>query len=169
MLRRWASHWRGSPVLLQNPSRQHAVINAPVDPNSVTFARVLSGGSLPHVSAGSASTLDGFWTCSMFIRITACWLADPLSGLLHQGLRPFHCFHARLGCYRLERKLPGGVVDSPTGVLRLSTAHQNTLLQKELRIEPKTVRNTCGVLDCADRAERRRRFRAKGIRWNHPT
>ena len=44
----------------------------------------------------------------MFIRITACWLADPLSGLLHQGLRTFHRFHARLGCYRLERKLPGG-------------------------------------------------------------
>ena len=44
-----------------------------------------------------------------FIRITACWLADPLSGLLHQGLRTFHRFHARLGCYRLERKVPGGV------------------------------------------------------------
>jgi hypothetical protein len=44
----------------------------------------------------------------MFIRITACLLADPLSGLLHQGLRTFHYFHARLGCYRLERKLPGG-------------------------------------------------------------
>ena len=27
----------------------------------------------------------------MFIRITACRLADPLSGLLHQGLRAFHC------------------------------------------------------------------------------
>jgi len=44
----------------------------------------------------------------MFIRITACWLADPLSGLLHQGLRACHCGHTRLGCYRLERKLPGG-------------------------------------------------------------
>jgi hypothetical protein len=64
-------------VLLQNSSCQHAVTNAPVDPNSVTFARVLSDGSLPHVSTGSASTLDGFGTCSMFIRITACWLADP--------------------------------------------------------------------------------------------
>jgi len=64
----------------------------------------------------------------MFIRITACWLADPLSGLLHQGLRAFHCFHARLGCYRLERKLPGGFIYSPTGVLRLSTAHSNRLL-----------------------------------------
>jgi hypothetical protein len=64
----------------------------------------------------------------MFIRITACWLADPLLGLLHQGLRTFHRFHARLGCYRLERKLPGGFIYSPTGVLHLSTAHSNTLL-----------------------------------------
>ena len=45
----------------------------------------------------------------MFIRITACWLADSLwRSLLHQGLRTFHRFHARLGCYRLERKLPDG-------------------------------------------------------------
>src|SRR5260370_3498505 len=64
----------------------------------------------------------------MFIRITACWLADPLSGLLHQGLRAFHCFHARLGWYRMERKLPGGFIYSPTGVLRLSTAHSKHAL-----------------------------------------
>ena len=70
----------------------------------------------------------------MFIRITACWLADPLSGLLHQGLRTFHRFHARLGCYRLERKLPGGLIYSPTGVLRLSTAHSNSLLDSGERI-----------------------------------
>jgi hypothetical protein len=64
----------------------------------------------------------------MFIRITACWLADPLSGLLHQGLQTFHRFHVRLGCYRLECKLPGGFIYSPTGVLRLSTAHSNRRL-----------------------------------------
>ena len=99
---------------------QHAVINAPANSNSVCFARVLSDGSLPHVKTGSAFASHGFGTCSVFIRITACSLADPLpiSGLLHQGLRAFHCFHARLGCYRLERKLPGGIL-SPTGVLRL--------------------------------------------------
>ena len=43
------SHRAGLPVLPQNSSCQHAVINAPVDPNSVCFARVLSGASLPHV------------------------------------------------------------------------------------------------------------------------
>jgi hypothetical protein len=42
--------------------------------------------------------------------ITACPLADSLlRSLLHQGLRTLHCFHARLGCYRLERTLPGGL------------------------------------------------------------
>jgi hypothetical protein len=67
-------------------------------------------GSLPHVLAGSASALDGFGTCSMFIRITACSLADSLyRSLLHRGLRTVHCFPARLDCYRLERKLPGGI------------------------------------------------------------
>ena len=44
-----APHRTGLPVLPQNSSCQHAVINAPVDPNSVCFARVLSGASLPHV------------------------------------------------------------------------------------------------------------------------
>ena len=102
----------------------HAVAYAPVNPGGVSFARVPSDGSLPHVLTGSAFTLDGFGTCSAFIRITACSLADPLSlsGLLRQGLRAFHCFHTRLDCYRLERKLPGGI-HSPTGVLHLSTAH----------------------------------------------
>ena len=66
-------------MLLQNSLGQHAVINAPADPDSVTFARVLPGGSLRRVETGSASASHGFGTCSMFIRITACWLADPPS------------------------------------------------------------------------------------------
>ena len=44
----------------------------------------------------------------MFIRIRAYLLADPLYGPFDQGLRTLHYFHARLGCYRLEQKLPGG-------------------------------------------------------------
>jgi hypothetical protein len=96
-------------VLLRNSSCQHAVINAPADERTACFARSVRSGSLPHVLAGSASAINGFGTCSMFIRITACWLADSLyRSLLHQGLRTVHCFPARLDCYRLERKLPGG-------------------------------------------------------------
>jgi hypothetical protein len=66
----------------------------------------------------------------MFIRITACLLADPrTTGPLHRRLRMLHYFHTRLGCYRLERQLPGGFAYSPTGVPRLSTAHLNGLLE----------------------------------------
>src|SRR6266542_6407549 len=44
--------------------------------------------------------------CSFALRPAGSLTRRP--GLLHQGLRAFHCFKARLGCYRLERKLPGG-------------------------------------------------------------
>ena len=88
---------------------EHAVINAPADGRTACFARAMRPGSLPHVLAGSASALDGFGTCSMFIRITACSLADSLfRSLLRRGLQTFHYFPARLDCSRLERTLPGG-------------------------------------------------------------
>lgn len=96
-------------MLLRISCCQHAVINAPADGRTPCFARRIRPGSLPHVLAGSASAIDGFGTCSMFIRITACSLADSLCrSLLRQGLRAVHCFPARLDCYRLERKLPDG-------------------------------------------------------------
>ena len=93
---------------------EHAVIHAPADGRTAYFTRALRPGSLPHVLAGSASAIDGFGTCSMFIHITACSLADSLyRSLLRQGLRTVHCFPARLDCYRLERKLPGGIRTLP--------------------------------------------------------
>jgi hypothetical protein len=86
-------------VLLRNSSCQHAVINAPADERTAYFARAMRPGSLPHVLAGSAFAIDGFGTCSMFIRITACSLADSLyRSLLRRGLRTVHCFPARLDC-----------------------------------------------------------------------
>ena len=57
---------------------EHAVIHAPADGRTAYFTRAMLPGSLPHVLAGSASALDGFGTCSMFIPITACSLADSL-------------------------------------------------------------------------------------------
>src|SRR5579859_6192976 len=51
--------------------------------------------------------VSGLAQCSFTLR-PACSLTRVYSGLWHQGLRTFHCFHVRLGCYRLERKLPGG-------------------------------------------------------------
>jgi len=49
-----------------------------------------------------------FEACSAFTRVTACLLAEPLNGPLHQRLRQFRYLHYRSDCYRLERKLPGG-------------------------------------------------------------
>lgn len=96
-------------MLLQNSSCQHAVINAPVDLGSAHFVRFLPNVSLPHIRAGSASTSDGFGTFSMFICITAYSLADPQNGpLAPRCLRHFITSMPPLGCYRLERKLPGG-------------------------------------------------------------
>ena len=68
--------------------------------------------------------VSGLVRCSFVLR-PARSLTPLNRSLLHQGLRTFHCFHARLDCYRLERKLPGGFLNSPTGVLRLSTAHKH--------------------------------------------
>ncbi len=122
-------------MLQRNSSCQHAVINAPADGRTAYLARSMRPGSLPHVLAGSASALDGFGTCSMFIRITACSLADSLfRSLLRRGLQTFHCFPARLGCYRLERKLPVGFTNSPTGVPRLSTAHKHGRHTKAVKL-----------------------------------
>ena len=37
-------------------------------------------------------------------------LATTLPDLLRQEVRAFHCFHTRLGNFRPDRKLPGGVL-----------------------------------------------------------
>jgi len=70
--------------------------------------------------------VSGLAQCSFVLR-PACSLT-PSRGLLHQGLRTFHCFHARLGCYRLERKLPGGFCALPLEFCAFVTAHFNRLL-----------------------------------------
>ena len=62
----------GLPVLPQVSFCKHAVTNAPANSGSARFALFPRDGSLPRVEAG------GVGTCSVFIRITACSLADPL-------------------------------------------------------------------------------------------
>ena len=104
---------------------------------------------------------DPFLTFSVFIRITACSLADPhsTSGLLRQGLRAFHCFHTRLDCYRLERKLLGGLglLTLPRESCAFVTAHFSSLLMyisdvggrkpmpARLRPQVDSGRRVCGV------------------------
>jgi hypothetical protein len=66
------------PVLPQDSFRKHAVTNAPANSRSARFALFLRDGSLPRVEAGSAFASHDFGTCSVFIPITACSLADSL-------------------------------------------------------------------------------------------
>jgi hypothetical protein len=62
-------------------------------------------GRHPH------SMVSGLARCSFGLR--------PVGSLTHfwafctKGFETFHCFHVRLGCYRLERKLPGGFIALP--------------------------------------------------------
>ena len=65
-------------MLPQDSFCKHAVTNAPANSRSARFALFLRDGSLPRVEAGSAFALHDFGTCSVFIRITACSLADSL-------------------------------------------------------------------------------------------
>ena len=106
---------------------QHAVINAPADDRTAYFARAMRPGSLPHVLAGSASALDGFGTCSMFIRITACSLADSLfSGAFYiEGSDQFIASLFASTATGWSESCRVGLPDSPTGVPRLSTAHKH--------------------------------------------
>jgi hypothetical protein len=65
-------------VLLQNSLCEHAITNTPADLDIALIARFLPSGSLPRALTGSASALQGFGICSVFIYITACSLANPL-------------------------------------------------------------------------------------------
>ncbi len=114
----------GSPVLSQDSCCAHAVTHAPAEPTGVRFARRPVDGSLPLGLAGSTSAIAGFGTCSVFMFITACALAEPLA-------RPFSARASDRTVTGTPASLASGWSDScrvgllpPTGVLHLSTAHQ---------------------------------------------
>jgi hypothetical protein len=73
-------HRTGLPVLPQVSLRKHAITNAPANSPSARFALFLRDGSLPRVEAGSAFASHDFGTCSVFIPIMACSLADSFKG-----------------------------------------------------------------------------------------
>ena len=50
-----------------------------------------------------------FEACSTFTHVTACMLAKSLKDLLHRRLQPVRYLHGCSDCFRLERKLPGGI------------------------------------------------------------
>jgi len=106
---------------------EHAVIHAPADGRTAYFTRAMRPGSLPHVLAGSASALDGFGTCSMFIPITACSLADSLfTGAFYiEGSEQFITSLLASTATGWSESCRVGLVNSPTGVPRLFTAHKH--------------------------------------------
>src|SRR6266700_1351001 len=50
-----------------------------------------------------------FGACSAFTRVAACILAGSLNDPFHRRLQPSRYLHGCSDCYRLERKLPGGI------------------------------------------------------------
>jgi hypothetical protein len=49
-----------------------------------------------------------FGACSAFTHVTACLLAEPLTGPFHRRLRQLRYLRYRSDCYWLEQQLPGG-------------------------------------------------------------
>ena len=96
---------------------RHAVANTPVGPRagvlSLPYRRDGCHDSkpvtaaFPVIRAGRLPRLRCFEACSAFTRVTACLLAGPPSGPLHQRLRQCRRLHYRSDCYRLERPVAG--------------------------------------------------------------
>ena len=83
-----------------------------------------------------------FEACSAFTHVTACLLAGPPCGPFHRRLRRFCYLHRRSDCYRLERKLPGGI--APTEDRRLFTAHLTTIVVENQGVTHRPWRNLSG-------------------------
>jgi len=91
------------------PLCTHPAATTPVKSSGALFARFPDDRSLPRFVAGSASTsaLSGPARRSLSLR-SAC-SPDHLCDPLHRRLRPLRFLPDRSDCYRLERKVPGGL------------------------------------------------------------
>jgi hypothetical protein len=101
-------HVMGLPVLRLSSSFMHAVTNTPAE--LLAAFRSLRRQCQPSpciCRVGFRITL--FEACSAFTHVTACMLAESLTDPLRQRLQPLRYLHDCSSCYRLERKLPGGV------------------------------------------------------------
>jgi hypothetical protein len=113
----------GFPVLRSISSCRHAVAITPVGPQtgSLRSPEVCDSG-LPHPFAGSAPTLAVSRPAQRSRVLRPTCSRHRLSGTLHRRLRRVRYLPRRSDCYRLERKLPGGI--DPTEDRRLCTAHK---------------------------------------------
>ena len=96
-------------MLRLSSSSIHAVTNTPTEPQAARFVRFTCDCGLPRIVAGSASVSFFSRTDQCSHYITACMVAKPLKGLLHRRLQPIRYLHDCSSCYRLKRKLPGGI------------------------------------------------------------
>ncbi len=100
----------GLPVLQRSSSCRHAVANTPAESSGALFARFPKNGSLPRIHGRIGFRITLSEACSAFTLVTACLLAkSPGVTLYTEGFSRFVCLHDCSDCYRLERKLPGGV------------------------------------------------------------
>jgi len=102
-------HAMGLPVLHRSSSCMHAVANTPAEPQGARFALFPSGCGLPRCCGGSASASDLSRPARRSPALRPAHSPDHFHDPLHRGLQTFRCLRACPDCYRLKRKLPGGI------------------------------------------------------------
>lgn len=100
----------GLPVLQRSSPCMHAIAHTPAEPLGAHFARFPKNDSLPRITGRVGFRITLFEACSAFTHVTACILAkSPSVTLYTERLQPLRYLHDCSDCYRLERKLPGGI------------------------------------------------------------
>jgi len=102
-------HVTGFPVLRLSSSSMHAVTNTPAESQAALSVLFTCDGGLPRINAGSASALPFSRPAQCSLTLRPACSPSPLQNPLHQRLQPLRYLHVCSGCYRSERKLPGGI------------------------------------------------------------
>jgi hypothetical protein len=106
---RCLDHAKGLPVLHRSSSCMHAVAITPVESQSASFVLFLCNISLPRNHGGSASTSRLSRPARRSLALRPAYSPSHFHDPLHRRLQPFRYLHDCSDCYRLERKLPGGI------------------------------------------------------------
>ena len=96
-------------MLHRSSSCMHAVAITPVESQSASFALFLCNISLPRNHGGSASTSRLSRPAQRSLALRPAYSPSHFHDPLHRRLQPFRYLHNCSDCYRLERKLPGGI------------------------------------------------------------
>jgi hypothetical protein len=99
----------GLSRVARSSSSMHAIATTPAEPLGALFARFPSGSSLPRKLAGSASALIFSRPAQRSFTLRPAWSPGPFQDPLHRRLQPPRSLCDCSDCYRLERKLPGGI------------------------------------------------------------